>query len=239
MTMPDSSPVERLKAAIEAKLRIRTPEAQISIAWNDALDAVLALPEWAGLGDQLVTAADQVAAQPAETSFRPCSTCGASMVMHGPLPCPDGKPGCLVGHFSAPYCPTCQPRAAQPPAEDDRARLLGVRLIEQRITQHKAVLEGWREPDGHLVATEPDPQERQAIRSTLGAAVHELSWALGALPPAAKEGRWPALRVLVAAWRARADEHDRDGERGRKHEVNVCADELDALLRAEGTDPKA
>jgi len=34
-------------------------------------------------------------ATPSET---PCPSCGGRMT-HGPVPCPDGKPGCLVLHY--------------------------------------------------------------------------------------------------------------------------------------------
>jgi len=51
MTMPDPSPVEKLKAAIENKRddgRIYSLSVQ-QAAWRNAIEAVLALPEWADI----------------------------------------------------------------------------------------------------------------------------------------------------------------------------------------------
>jgi hypothetical protein len=71
---------------------------------------------------------------------------------------------------------------------------LAKRLIQERQDQHKANLEGWREPNGYLVPTEPDPEERQGIRAMLAAGVVELGYALGALEgsPSAAPRRAPA-----------------------------------------------
>ncbi len=46
--------------------------------------------------------------------------------------------------------------------------------IRERIAQHRANLEGWREPDGWLVPTEPDSDERERVRARLRTAIAEL-----------------------------------------------------------------
>lgn len=51
--------------------------------------------------------------------------------------------------------------------------------IRERIAQHRSNLEGWREPDGWLVPTEPDADERARIRAGLRAAIDELERVLG------------------------------------------------------------
>jgi hypothetical protein len=46
--------------------------------------------------------------------------------------------------------------------------------IADRIAQNADNMVGWREPDGHLLPTEPDPEERKAIRIQLMAATQVL-----------------------------------------------------------------
>lgn len=45
--------------------------------------------------------------------------------------------------------------------------------------QHRANLDGWREPDGHLVPSEPDPDARRRSRVELRAAISTLNRILG------------------------------------------------------------
>ncbi len=40
---------------------------------------------------------------------------------------------------------------------------------------HRDSLKGWREPDGYLLPTEPDPDERERVRERLRAAIETLS----------------------------------------------------------------
>lgn len=46
--------------------------------------------------------------------------------------------------------------------------------IKERLSWHARDLENWREPDGLLIPTEPDPDERARIRGELQVAV--LQW---------------------------------------------------------------
>lgn len=52
--------------------------------------------------------------------------------------------------------------------------------IRERIEQHRSNLAGWREPDGYLVPTEPDADERARVRDRLQAAIRELERVLAA-----------------------------------------------------------
>ena len=56
-------------------------------------------------------------------------------------------------------------------------------MTEQEIIdlrrQYHASLEGWAEPDGFLIPSEPDPAERRKIRVQLKAAIYTLSRVLG------------------------------------------------------------
>jgi hypothetical protein len=47
-------------------------------------------------------------------------------------------------------------------------------FVKERIQQHEDNLVGWREPDGFLLPTEPDPEERDRVRLQLKDAIHEL-----------------------------------------------------------------
>ena len=49
------------------------------------------------------------------------------------------------------------------------------RLIDERIKQYSDNLEMWQEPHGHLIPTEPDPEERCAVRRELAACITELT----------------------------------------------------------------
>jgi hypothetical protein len=51
--------------------------------------------------------------------------------------------------------------------------------IREQLKHHEASLDGWREPDGFLLPTEPDPEERQLMRERLKAAIYTLRWVLG------------------------------------------------------------
>jgi hypothetical protein len=66
-----------------------------------------------------------------------------------------------------------------PPKAETR---LALRLLEERRAQHQANLDGWTEPNGYLVPTEPDADERVKIRALLTGAIHELSYLLSADP---------------------------------------------------------
>ena len=48
------------------------------------------------------------------------------------------------------------------------------RWIEARLKQHADNLRMWQEPDGFLLPTEPDPEERERTRRELRAAMFEL-----------------------------------------------------------------
>lgn len=61
------------------------------------------------------------------------------------------------------------------------------REVRDRIAQHEENLRGWREPDGLLVPTEPDPDERDKVRDRLRTAIHELKWLLGEAYPAPQD----------------------------------------------------
>lgn len=54
--------------------------------------------------------------------------------------------------------------------------------IRERLTQHRENLAGWKEPDGLLVPTEPNPNERQRVREHLMVAICELATILGEKP---------------------------------------------------------
>lgn len=57
------------------------------------------------------------------------------------------------------------------------AKILGLR-VHARLTQHKQNRVGWREPDGRLLPTEPDPDVRRRIRQELLVAITEDDWLL-------------------------------------------------------------
>lgn len=75
---------------------------------------------------------------------------------------------------------TIGPAAGVPLRTLAEASSVGARALETiafmraRLKQHCTHLEAWREPDGELVGTEPDPVERQIIRARLEAIVEEL-----------------------------------------------------------------
>lgn len=52
-------------------------------------------------------------------------------------------------------------------------------IIREQLNHHRASLDGWHEPDGLLVPTEPDPEERRLVRERLKAAIYTLEWVLG------------------------------------------------------------
>lgn len=56
------------------------------------------------------------------------------------------------------------------------------RLVRERLKQHRENLADWKEPDGLLVPTEPDPDERRLVRERLKAAIFELATLLGEEP---------------------------------------------------------
>jgi hypothetical protein len=105
---------------------------------------------------------------------------------------------------------------------------LARRLIQEREQQHRANLNGWREPDGYLVPTEPDPDERREIRALLGAAIIECGYALGAIGDAAPPGRAEEWRIL---------EDERDGyllvdRDGHERAVIWCRSDAEHVLSA-------
>jgi hypothetical protein len=51
-----------------------------------------------------------------------------------------------------------------------------VGMIKERIAQHRHNLRDWE--SGLLTETEPDPDEREATKRELRAAIHELEWVL-------------------------------------------------------------
>lgn len=62
-------------------------------------------------------------------------------------------------------------------AEVGRATSLAARwqaAAKRRIKQHEENLAIWAEPDGWLVPTEPDPEERARVRRELTVAIEEL-----------------------------------------------------------------
>lgn len=52
-------------------------------------------------------------------------------------------------------------------------------LLRERLAHLRDNLAGWRESDGHLVPTEPDPEERALVRARLQGAIAELEHLLG------------------------------------------------------------
>ena len=54
-----------------------------------------------------------------------------------------------------------------------------VEEIEERIARHKIDLAMWCEPDGTLVPTERDPDERELVRERLKSAIMVLEWVVG------------------------------------------------------------
>lgn len=53
--------------------------------------------------------------------------------------------------------------------------------IRVQIEQHRDALRGWAEPHGHLVPSEPNPDERALIRIRLRASIIALQRALGVI----------------------------------------------------------
>lgn len=49
-----------------------------------------------------------------------------------------------------------------------------IRVIEERLKQHRDNLAGWQEPDGYLLPTEPDAEERWRVRDRLMTAIKVL-----------------------------------------------------------------
>lgn len=66
------------------------------------------------------------AAQPEEgPASHLCPECGTHLMYYRtPIPCPEGKPGCLALHFGLAFCPRCNPVAAPPRATPDLDALL-------------------------------------------------------------------------------------------------------------------
>ncbi len=50
--------------------------------------------------------------------------------------------------------------------------------LRERREYFEECIRGWAEPDGLLVPTEPDPDERALIRARLRAGADVLTWAL-------------------------------------------------------------
>jgi len=48
-----------------------------------------------------------------------------------------------------------------------------------KLTELRDNLDGWREPGGYLVPTEPDAEERALVRARLVGAIFGLEFALG------------------------------------------------------------
>lgn len=48
-----------------------------------------------------------------------------------------------------------------------------------KLTELRGNLDGWQEPNGYLVPTEPDPEERALVRARLTGAIYGLEFALG------------------------------------------------------------
>lgn len=48
-----------------------------------------------------------------------------------------------------------------------------------KLTELRDNLDGWREPDGYLVPTEPDEEERARVRARLTGTIFGLEYALG------------------------------------------------------------
>lgn len=49
------------------------------------------------------------------------------------------------------------------------------KFIQERLKQHADNLAMWQEPDGFLIPTEPDPEEREMVRQRLNAAIFEIN----------------------------------------------------------------
>lgn len=76
--------------------------------------------------------------------------------------------------------------------------------VKERRKQHADNLAGWREPDGYLVPTEPDPEERLIVRRQLQAAIHELDHV------EALVARVPEGEIAIEQMRAYAAERERE-----------------------------
>jgi len=57
--------------------------------------------------------------------------------------------------------------------------VIAERDIREKIAHLRSDLDGWREPDGYLVPTEPDADERALVRARLTGAIFGLEYALG------------------------------------------------------------
>ncbi len=63
--------------------------------------------------------------------------------------------------------------------------------IREQLRHHRENLDGWREPNpndrfdrgGYLLPTEPDIDERHAVRQRLNAAIRTPEWVLGEEKP--------------------------------------------------------
>jgi hypothetical protein len=51
--------------------------------------------------------------------------------------------------------------------------------VRERLAEMERNLQEWKEPDGMLVPTEPDPEERALVRARLEGAIWTLKWFLG------------------------------------------------------------
>jgi hypothetical protein len=56
--------------------------------------------------------------------------------------------------------------------------MLPEQLIREQLEHHKQSLKHWKEPDGMLVPTEPDSEERERVRLRLAGAIYALCWVL-------------------------------------------------------------
>jgi hypothetical protein len=72
--------------------------------------------------------------------------------------------------------------------------------IRELRKQHADNLERWREPDGLLVPTEPDADERYRVRARLCAAIDTCDRILGELDPLRR-------RELIGEWKVRGQKY--------------------------------
>jgi len=75
--------------------------------------------------------------------------------------------------------------------------------VRERIAQHNDNLEGWIEPDGYLVPTEPDAECRRETRAELRSARYELVQLLvrfcGVTEEECEALSWNGARVVMRA----------------------------------------
>lgn len=65
----------------------------------------------------------------------------------------------------------------------DQMTAYWIKELTWELANHEDNLRGWQEPDGYLVPTEPDPEERARVREGCKGAIHATKRAIAIISP--------------------------------------------------------